>query len=346
MKILKETMRLAGAISLAGAAMLVAGTPASADDEDAIEYGPIELKHLENGSEALSADRGYIFMSGPVRLTGRFIRTPDAEDLADYEAEWREELAEARERYPRQLSRYEDRVARARRTGDDRGLDKPVEPTEENFSIGAIEMRHMLSIGPQYVFDKGRDENGDRFYHYLQAVRPGTYTYYGPIAFTGQAYAGMCYCMGTVRFEVKAGEVTSIGDLMLERWADNEAMAQASVFFEPEEGRVAEAIDFAVPASISGLPVVEADFRAAGKINNFYKLGVRRLPPMEGVLRYDRGEVIDVKGEAELARAQAEAEAAARAEAIAAAAQAGAAARAAASSDNESGAIASSVSDD
>lgn len=346
MNFTKLTTRLVGAASLGVAALLTAA-PAQADDHDEISYGAIELKDLERGNETLSADRGYIFMSGPVRLSGMFIKTPDAEDLAEYEADWREELAEAREKYPRELARYERRLEQAQRTGDRRGLEEPVEPTEENFSIGAIELRHMLSIGPQYVFDKGRDESGERYYQYLHAVEPGTYTYYGPIAFTGQAYAGSCYCMGTIRFEVKAGEITSIGNMMLELWADDAAMAQASVFYEGEGTREAQPIDFTVPASLSALPVVEADFRAAGKINNFYKLGILRLPPMEGVLRYERDEVIDVKGEMAAAEAEARAEAEAlAAERARAEAEAAAAAQAEAEAQAEAAAEADVAAED
>ena len=323
MNVTTKFARLAGAASLAFAAMALSA-PAQADDEE-ISYGAVELKDLERGKETLSADRGYIFMQGPVRLTGMFFKTPDAEDIAEYEAEWREALEKEQEKYPRQLERWEERVERARRTGDDRGLEKPEEPTEENFSIGSIEMRHWLVIGPQYVFDKGDRPSGEDYYEYLHAVEPGEYTYYGPVFYAGNAFVGSCYCMGSVKFEVKAGEITSIGDMMLERWAGNDAMRQASAFWEEDGERVVEPIDYTVPAVLHELPVVEADFRAAGKMNNHFQARVLRLPPMSGVLRYDRDTVIDVKQEIAMAEAQAQAEAEARAKAEAQAAAAAAA---------------------
>ena len=211
---------------------------------------------------------------------------------------------------------------RARRTGDDRGLEKPEEPSEENFSIGSIEMRHWLVIGPQYVFDKGDRPDGEKYFEYLHAVPPGEYTYYGPISFFNNGYVGACYCMGSVKFEVKAGEVTSIGDMLLERWAGNDAMRQASAFWEADGERIVEPIDFTVPAVLHELPVVEADFRAAGKMNNHFQASVLRLPPMQGVMRYERDTVIDVKQEVALAEAQAQAEAEAKAKAEAEAAAA------------------------
>jgi hypothetical protein len=60
-------------------------------------------------------------------------------------------------------------------------------------------------------------------------------------------------------------------------------------------------------------------------MNNHFQARVLRLPPMSGVLRYDRDTVIDVKQEIAMAEAQAQAEAAARAKAEAQAAAAAAA---------------------
>lgn len=307
MNTLRKIARFGGAASFAAA--LALGVPAHADDDE-ISYGAIELNHLESGKETLSADRGYIFMHAPVRATGMFFKTPNAEDIAEYEADWREELTEEREKYERRFERWE----RARERGDAGESDRPIEPTEETFSIGAIELRHNIVIGPQYVYDKGRRADNEKYFEYLHAVEPGEYTYYGPLSFAGNAYVGACNCMGSIKFEVKAGEITSIGDMMLERWAGDDAMRQASAFYEGEGGRIPQPIDFSASSTLDALPVVEADFRAAGKMNNHFRAGVRRLPPMAGVLRYERDTVIDVKAEIAAAEA-AEAEALAAAEA-------------------------------
>lgn len=304
--------RFAGVATLACAALAMS-VPAHADDAE-ITYGSIELKNLENGKETLSADRGYIFLHGPVRMTGMFFKTPNAEDIAEYEAEWREELAEAQEKFPRKYEQWQARRERNARRGDDRDKDPPVEPTEENFSIGSIELRHWIVIGPQFVFDKGKRADGEDYFEYLHAVEPGEYTYYGPVFYAGNAFMGSCYCMGSVKFEVKAGEITSIGDMMLERWAGDDAMRQANAFWDEEGGRIPEPIDYSVPASLGALPVVNADFRAAGKRNNHFRATVRRLPPMPGVMRYERDTVIDVKEEmAAIEAAEAEVRAAAEA---------------------------------
>lgn len=341
---IRMTRIIAGAATLAFAS-LAAGSPAQAEEEEEISYGAIELKDLERGNETLSAERGYIFMQGPVRLTGMFFKEPNEEDVAAYEEEWREELAEARDDHENDVKRWERRRDYAQRRGNRFTETRPEEPTEENFSIGSIELRHRIVIGPQYVYDKGKDENDEKYFQYLHAVPPGTYTYYGPAIWTGEGYAGACYCMGSIKFEVKAGEITNIGNVLMETWASDEAMAQASVMFVPDPERVIAPIDWSTPDGLTGLPIVEADFRAAGKMNNYFRLSIFRLPPMEGVLRYDRDTPVDVKGEIEAAEAaeaarieeeriaaeQAAAEAAAQAEADMSAAAA--AARAVVSGD-------------
>ncbi len=195
-----------------------------------------------------------------------------------------------------------------------------------------IETRLGVFVGPQYVYDKGKDADGEKYFQYLHEVEPGEYTYYGALLFTGNGVVGSCYCMGSVKFEVRAGEITSLGDMMMMNWADNDARSKADVFYEPVAGLITSPIDFSTPSIPGGLPVVNAEFRAAGKMNNHYTAMVSRLPPMQGVLRYERDQVIDVKAEmaaleaenqaaeaarkeaAERARAAQEAEAAAQAE--------------------------------
>ena len=80
--------------------------------------------------------------------------------------------------------------------------------------------------------------------------------------------------------------------------ADNAALAQTSLMYVEDPMRVAKPVDYTVPDSLNALPMVEAELTAAGKINNFHRAGVSRMPPMEGVLRYERDTVINVKAEA------------------------------------------------
>ena len=259
-----------------------------------------------------------------------FLKRPDAEDFEAFEAEWQEDFDKAVKKYPRKLERWKMRAGTQQNPGP-----RPVEPTKETFSIGSIEERLTVSFGPQYVYAKGKRADGEKFYEYVIEVEPGQYTFYGPLFLSPEGPVGQCYCMGSFKFEAKAGEVTSLGDFLMGNWVTPEAMRQVSIFADALPDRSGAPADYTVPDSLSALPSAPADLYAAGKMNNFYRAGVARMPPIPGVLRYERDVVIDVKAEiaAEKAaeeKARAEAEAAA-AKAIAdAEAQAQAAAQAAA----------------
>ena len=281
------------AISGLGAALvLAASTPVAAQET---EYRAIEAKNLASGKHSIAPDKGYILMTGPNRTNGIFVKTPDADDIAVYQAEWDKEFAEAVEKYPGRLERWKKNTEARRNAGD-----KPVEPTRENFSIGDIERRMIVSFGPQFVFEKGEDS-----FSYLAEVEPGTYTYYGPIFYMPNGSAmGTCYCMGSVKFEVGAGKITNLGNFLAFGWVDNALLSQASVIM-PEIERVAVPVEYPVPASLAGQQVVQADLRAAGKMNNFFGVLVGRIPPVEGVLAYERDRIVDVKQRDAMAKADA-----------------------------------------
>ena len=49
-----------------------------------------------------------------------------------------------------------------------------------------------------------------------------------------------------------------------------------------------------VPSSLASMPRGPAQYRAAGKIDNFFGVMVDRLTALPGVLAYQRDQVIDV----------------------------------------------------
>lgn len=294
---------------LMGALALVAA-PAMAEKikPDIAEYRAIELKNLVSGKVKLDPTKAYIYIvSRQNRTNGVFLKAPSPEEIANYEAKWREELEDERKKYPGRLKNWEI----AKESGRSRG-DKPVEPTEENFSIAPIDLRMMVSFGPQFIFDKTEGE--EKTFSYLIEVEPGEYTYLGPILYIpGTPVFGVCYCMGSVKFEAKAGQITSLGDFLGLGWADRAALEQSTFERELLPDRPARATDWSVPASLNALPSAPAQLRAAGKRNNFLRALVGRIPPVPGVLAYNRDIPVDLVGLAE-----AEAEAAAAAEATAA----------------------------
>jgi len=293
---------------LAGALALALAAPAAAEKlkPDIAEHRPIELKNILAGKAKIDPAKAYIFIRSPRnRTNGVFLKTPSAEELANYEAKWREELADAREDYPGQLRRWELEAQSGRKRGP-----KPVEPTEESFAIAPIDLRMIVAFGPQFVFDK--TEGPDKSFSYLIEVEPGEYTYLGPIFYLpGTQIFGTCYCMGSVRFEARAGVITSLGDFLSLDWADRAALAQSTIERKLLPDRPARATDWSLPASLAQYPGAPAQLRAAGKRDNLLSVLVGRIPPVPGVLAYERDVPIDLVGLAE-----AEAEARARAAAV------------------------------
>lgn len=278
-------------------ALILAAAPALA-------AGPIEENAVIAGKAALDPAMGYIFASpGPVRMMYTFLREPDAEARADYQQDFDKSFAKAQKSYDRDIKSWQDRQDAYKATGIVPG-PRPVAPARDTFSIDPIETRGMVSIGPMFVYSKGNDK-----FTYLTPVKPGTYVYYGPLmAGAGTPPVGNCYCMGTVKFEVKAGVVTDIGNFLntiplpsapydvVTRTAFEKAKDKAAKTGKAEEAVVPAALAFGqLPDSLKAWPVVRADFHASGKMNNYFGLLVTRIPPIDGVIGYRRDTVIDLR---------------------------------------------------
>jgi len=117
---------------------------------------------------------------------------------------------------------------------------------------------------------------------FLIEIQPGTYTLYGDIGTGEFGFEGHCLCMGTVSFEVRAGQVTNLGELI-----------------PPAAGTTGFAI---VPAS-APLPMLPpftdsvaapATYHAGGKLPNLLGVEIDRMAPIPGVLGYERDNVIDL----------------------------------------------------
>lgn len=288
-------------VTLIAGALALAASPAAAEKlkPDMAEYKAIELKNLVSGKARIDPAKAYIYVKSPQnRTNGVFIKTPSPAEIANYEAKWREELADAKEDYPKKLATY-NAAAKSGRPPK----TKPVEPTEESFAIADIDLRMIVPFGPQFVFDK--TEAPAKSFSYLVEVEPGEYTWFGPMIYVpGAMVGGTCYCMGSVKFEAKAGQITSLGDFLSLGWADRKALELSTFERTLLPDRPAVPTDWSVPESLAKYTVVKADLRAAGKRNNFLNALVGRMPPVPGVLAYNRDVPIDVVG---LAEAEAEA---------------------------------------
>lgn len=259
----------------------------------------IEDKNLVNGKETIDPARGYIYLASAGRYAGTFIRVPDDEDVTTFRADRAEALVKAKERYVKDHAAWKRKVETAAKLGK-KVPDEPIEPTEESFSFGAIETITATTFGPQYAFAKGADS-----YSYLEEVKPGRYIWYGPILFDpSQGHVGLCYCMGSVTFEVRAGEITNLGNYLTSapKYEDQPTAPLMEIMhsgglngFRVKLPERSSAVNYTLPQSLAAHKSSQAVFSASGKMNNFYGVMVGRLPPIDGVLAYDRDTVIDLR---------------------------------------------------
>lgn len=265
---------------VAGVALIAAPLAAQS-----VEIRAIEAKNL-GGKQKIDPALGYILISAPGRTTGTFIKSPSDADRAEFQADWDKAFAKAQRRYASDLKQWEFKRREKQPAGP-----KPVEPSPATVSIGDIERRLTAGFGPMFVFEKAADDSVS----YLMQVEPGTYTYYGPVmVMPNGAAAGAYFCMGTVAFEVKPGIITNLGDFLSLGWAGDEAMRMTSAMPQAP-GRIPTPASYPVPATLANYTVTPADWRAAGKLNNFFGIGVSRMPPVDGVLAYERDKVIDLR---------------------------------------------------
>jgi hypothetical protein len=238
---------------------------------------------------ALDPTLGHILLRSPNQRALYLMKVPSAEDQVAYDALKADAFADAREKYAKKLASYES-LRKQRAAGSQVSVpDKPVEPTEAGFEFTPFDLLATVAIGPLFRFAKG--DGGASTY--LHAVTPGRYKIYGPIsAGANGAVMGVCYCMGSVSFEVKAGEVTDISALATlppEETPDGVVLIGAKM----KDGAALPPVD----PRLAKTTITPARFRPVGKAPNYYGLAITRMPAMAGVMRYDRDRVVDLTGE-------------------------------------------------
>lgn len=260
---------------------------------------PVEEKDVISGKVKLDPAMGYIMISGPQRQQGLFIRVPDDETRRIYEADRLRAFAKAQKHYASDLATWR-RQAEAAKENRTVAPEKPEEPRLETFTIDPIELRDVESFGPLFVYSKGEPIS------YLNAVKPGTWVWYGPLFMAPNGGAmGTCQCMGTVRFEVKPGVVTDLGTSLADapRWEAENDIARlqlkemnakrAAAGKEPLKTLVGGEVKYGLPASLQSWPSVKAELHASPKMNNYYGVLVSRVAPIPGVLGYHRDVIVD-----------------------------------------------------
>ncbi|WP_298192338.1 hypothetical protein [Novosphingobium sp.] len=280
-------------IAVVLAAILLASTAVRAD--------PVEEKDVISGKAKLDPAKGYILVSGPVRQIGMFLRVPDETTIAAWEKDRQKALDKALRAYKQDHANWQILADNAKANHTAPPPEPPM-PTLQTVKVDPPELRDMAAFGPQFVYAKGETV------YYLQAVKPGTYVWYGSVmGGNGLPAGGTCMCMGTVRFEVKPGVVTDTGNWFIAapKWAEDmdvarmtatEAAAKrAAEGKEPRKTFVVDAIRFGLPASLKAWPSAQPEFHASGKLNNFFGIFISRLPPVPDILGYHRDIPVDLR---------------------------------------------------
>lgn len=236
---------------------------------------------------AVTLDRAqaYVMLRSEAQMPLMLMRVPDEADQAAYTGLRAAALVEARGKYVKKLAGYE-RTLKQIRDWKPGGVarpetpERPIEPTEENFQFTPFGLMANAAIGPINRFAKA-----DKMSTYLHALTPGRYRIYGPIAaMPNGAMTGVCFCMGSVSFEAKAGEITDLG--FVPTLPASEQPAEPAEWLRPTPAGLA------VDPRLAGTTIRPAQFQAVGKLPNYYGLQIMRMPAMAGVLRYDRDRVV------------------------------------------------------
>jgi hypothetical protein len=136
----------------------------------------------------------------------------------------------------------------------------------------------------------------------LIEVPPGTYVIYGSTL--GGRGLVVCNCLGTVRFAAKAGVITDMGSLYVDKVHKESPIPHLEDNLGPQMfqyglilGQAVVPADATtpVPARLRALAIEQARYEVVGQ---FYEPGagwINRLPPIPGILGYERGRPVDLR---------------------------------------------------
>ena len=245
------------------------------------------------GTLTIDPQAAYIFFRSREHVPVSFVREVTEARRPQWAAERAAALARARAVYERRAPQWRREEAQCRGSPAVECTNRPpmpVMPTEENFDYGPLVSDDMLTIAPT---DLG---GNDRLGYFFAAVEPGSYILYGQTStMPGAGSTGVCLCMGSIRFEVAAGQIVDMGEL---RYPRDEA-GQEEPTYGPQRLASMEVVpanpSMAVPEGLAGHALTPALLRAAGKMPNYYGIEIDRLPPIPGVLGYERDRVIDLR---------------------------------------------------
>ncbi|URW76260.1 hypothetical protein M9980_03265 [Sphingomonas donggukensis] len=273
---------------LFAAAIAAIATPAIARNDDPVFVESAAVK--DKPTVALDPTKAYVLLRSEVQTPMYLMKLPTSEDQAAYDRMRAEALVKAHGKYEKKLANYERDLKAAEKAPGYRVGDKPVEPTEANFEFTPFALMAAVGIGPINRFAK---QGGST---YLHEVTPGTYRVYGFLsAAPGVAAMGSCFCMGSVKFDARAGEITDLGVIEKAEPVDRpDGDSSYPMVMTGQKLFVPAGADTPMDPRLASAKIVPATFRAAGKMPNYFGLTITRVPDMPGVLRYDRDRIVDL----------------------------------------------------
>lgn len=212
-------------------------------------------------------------------------RKVEAMDRASWDSIRQDAYAKAAKKYQRALKTYETDIKMWNSGSSyDRQLlrSKPVKPAEvtlDTIPMAPIELDNYVGVGRKPFV--AEDTAGMRTF--IVKVVPGTYYLAGAPNPMGAIGVGTCFCMGTVGFTVRPGQLVDVGTV---RGPPKDFYAPAT-FTPPAAGAAA------LP-QLAGRVAEPATIFAAGKMANFKATPVTRLNPVQGMLGYDRDIPLDL----------------------------------------------------
>jgi hypothetical protein len=255
----------------------------------------------------IRADRAYLLFRTP-RFKGVpaiepvLLRIPAASEIQRFEqakaAAYEKALPRLMEDYRKAQDKRAAQIAQGRA---DVG-PAPSKPSLARFAFAWDEVPNLQAVDFGDAFVKTEGENT-----YLVEATPGDYVLYGLTPSMGLPRLVVCFCLGTVGFKARAGEITDMGYLY-----GDYAYKKSTVPYLAAETGYGPSSDVGAwvlaagtirpvrpessrPPGIPASTIVAADYRAVGKYFTPNAGGINRLVPVPGILDYRGGDVIDVK---------------------------------------------------
>jgi hypothetical protein len=281
---------------LSALASLTLASPAIAGDKHPVFVEARAVK--DKPAVTLDSTKAYVMLRTDEAVPFYLMRVPTAEEQAVYTQLRDEAFAEAREKYAKKRASYDRAVAAAAKLpkGSPRPRlpEEPVEPTESNFEFTPFGVMAAVGIGPLDRFAKAKGGAST----YLQELTPGEYRIYGPLALTnGAAPLGTCFCMGSVKFEARAGEIVDMGVILtdgVERPKAPPGDSSMPVVMDIPNYLGPAPADMTIDPRLAQFTIRRAAYRPVGKLPNYFGVTVGRIPAMSGVLRYERDRIVDL----------------------------------------------------